>query len=217
MVCPRAGPGVGPALNAPAPSNSAPALLAIESAPLGGRGSTGAGSPSLSTLLFSLGLVVLLLTVALTLRRRLRRGTPGADLSPGQRIERVRAGASAPGNASAARAAEGVGSLMADAEELTRRLAAVMDDRAARLESLLTRAEHAAARLEGALGIAQPHGSDPAHAEAKPGARSIGATDDPVNREIYSLADEGLEPVEIARRLEEHVGKVELILALRAG
>jgi hypothetical protein len=38
---------------------------------------------------------------------------------------------------------------------------------------------------------------------------------DPVTRRVYGLADQGLTPVEIAGRLEEQVGKVELILALR--
>jgi hypothetical protein len=39
--------------------------------------------------------------------------------------------------------------------------------------------------------------------------------DDPLARNVYQLADSGLKPLEIARRLDEHVGKVELILALR--
>jgi hypothetical protein len=184
----------------------------MESAPLG-AGPARVGGPSLPTLLFSLGIVVLLLTVILTLRRRLRRMAPGAELSPRERIERLRSGGAPPRNAWAARASESVGSLMADAEELTRRLAAVMDDRAARLESLLARAEQAAERIEHALGVAEPHGAEPRLSETRPGA----AAADPVSHEIYTLADEGMEPVEIARRLEEHVGKVELILALRAG
>jgi hypothetical protein len=40
---------------------------------------------------------------------------------------------------------------------------------------------------------------------------------DPLTRQIYELADGGSTPVEIARKLDEQVGKVELILALRAG
>jgi hypothetical protein len=40
---------------------------------------------------------------------------------------------------------------------------------------------------------------------------------DPMAREIYQLSDQGLPPVEIARRLGQHTGKVELILALRRG
>ncbi|MBT8484329.1 MAG: hypothetical protein KJO43_02035, partial [Phycisphaerae bacterium] len=38
---------------------------------------------------------------------------------------------------------------------------------------------------------------------------------DPLARAVYELADLGEDPVTIARRLDEQVGKVELILALR--
>lgn len=40
---------------------------------------------------------------------------------------------------------------------------------------------------------------------------------DPLTGEVYRLADQGMPSVEIARRLNQHVGKVELILALRPG
>lgn len=42
------------------------------------------------------------------------------------------------------------------------------------------------------------------------------ATLDPLTRGVYNLADQGYAPVQIAQELEEHIGKVELILALRA-
>jgi len=38
---------------------------------------------------------------------------------------------------------------------------------------------------------------------------------DLVSRKVYELADEGVPSVEIAKRLDQHLGKVELILALR--
>ena len=40
--------------------------------------------------------------------------------------------------------------------------------------------------------------------------------DDPLARSVYQLADEGMEPTQIAQQLDEHIGKIELILALRA-
>lgn len=40
---------------------------------------------------------------------------------------------------------------------------------------------------------------------------------DPLTGEIYRLADQGMPAIEISRRLNQHVGKVELILALRPG
>lgn len=39
---------------------------------------------------------------------------------------------------------------------------------------------------------------------------------DPLTRAVYDLADTGCTPVEIAKELQEQVGKVELILALRS-
>lgn len=42
-----------------------------------------------------------------------------------------------------------------------------------------------------------------------------GYTPDPLTASIYELADRGRSPLEIARHLDEQVGKVELILALR--
>jgi hypothetical protein len=40
---------------------------------------------------------------------------------------------------------------------------------------------------------------------------------DPLTGEIYRLSDQGMPAIEIARRMNQHVGKVELILALRPG
>ncbi len=44
-------------------------------------------------------------------------------------------------------------------------------------------------------------------------------TTDPVDartQQIYAMADEGRTPVEIASALEDQIGKIELILALRS-
>lgn len=51
--------------------------------------------------------------------------------------------------------------------------------------------------------------------ERSPGIVSASASNDPLSRRVYGLADEGLAPPEIARKLDEQIGKVELILALR--
>ena len=40
-------------------------------------------------------------------------------------------------------------------------------------------------------------------------------SNDPLAASVYELADAGVDPIAIARQLNEHVGKVELILALR--
>ena len=91
-----------------------------------------------------------------------------------------------------------------------------LDRKAVRVEDLLQRA-----------GQSEPQGSQPAasaptRAAASPvNQRSIApdhaaaSEGDPATKRIYSLADEGLDAVQIAQRLGEQVGKVQLILALR--
>jgi hypothetical protein len=125
--------------------------------------------------------------------------------------------------------------LMAQARALADELAADLDGRAERVEALLARLEsHAAAletgtngavpRVRGSVGAietkphaarlasASPHTSSPMTEYTGHGPPEL----DPMTREIYRLSDGGLPPVEIAQRLSQHTGKVELILALRA-
>jgi len=144
--------------------------------------------PLLSVVLTVIG-GVLLLGMALTYAMRRREPAP-PRLSPADR-----------------RALE---DLMADAEELTGRLAANLDAKAARLERLIAQADERLNRLE-----------DRAAAESRPRPeRRPGLTaddTDPLNRRVYDLADRGLPPVEIAKQLSQQVGQVELILNLRRG
>lgn len=105
---------------------------------------------------------------------------------------------------------ESLSSVMHDAEELAQRLAAELDAKAERLERLLAQADDRLGRLEPPASVHEP----------KPTRRapSVVASDegrDPLNRRVYTLADEGLPPVAIAQRLDQPTGKVELILALR--
>jgi hypothetical protein len=118
-----------------------------------------------------------------------------------------------------------------DTEELAQRLAAAMDARAARLETLIREADDRLRRLEAArfaqaAATAESQVFEPRHAEpARPptalaGARALGPSfdaepDDPVHRQVFTLADQGLPALDIARRLGQPTGQVELILALR--
>jgi hypothetical protein len=92
--------------------------------------------------------------------------------------------------------------VMSDARELADLLADRMDRQAQRLERLIEEADEKIRRLERMQ--TQGVGTPQYRAEA-----------DPMNQQVYDLADEGHPPVEIARRLQQHTGKVELILALR--
>ncbi len=91
-----------------------------------------------------------------------------------------------------------------DMRELTDRLAAELDARAARLERLIEAADARLVALERA-----------ADAPAAPRARAASAADP--FAEVYHLADQGLPSVEIARRTSRPTGQIDLILNLRRG
>ena len=95
---------------------------------------------------------------------------------------------------------------VAQARELSTLLHSQVDEAARRLERLIEQAEEKIRRLE-RLAAAELHVRTPYRAEPP--------AVDPLNQQVYSLADDGLPPVEIARQLQQHTGKVELILALR--
>lgn len=135
-------------------------------------------------------------------------------------------------------------SLMVEIEEMAKRLSHQLDAKAVRLEQLiedadhrLIRLRHVAERLEAAQQgdaetpaspVSQSSGETPAPppqdgdllSTSAPAAREAKDApppdgDDPLTRSVYALADEGYDAKAIAGRLQEHTGKVELILALR--
>lgn len=111
--------------------------------------------------------------------------------------------------------------LGSDLEDLADHLCARMDERAERLESLLARAEETLARLELADRRVLAEESSPPLVEVvrtplrARAPASVESAADPLSRRVYELADSGREPLDIARSLDEQVGKVQLILALR--
>jgi len=153
-------------------------------------------------------------------RRTIERGTAR------QRIDRVK---------SVVASEDEFASEAAEMVEVTRRLAAQLDTKAARLEQLMERAEaviHALERVvvpaspapaaNGLPAIAASEPPSPAcivdHAAVEAQAREPSIESRSVESlaaEIVGLAEEGLSAVQIAQRLEEATGKVELILALR--
>jgi len=130
--------------------------------------------------------------------------------------------------------------LARELDELGKRLADELDTRADRLEKLIADADDRLARLErltaasvhlapetaslspmaemkhfGPRDTAAPSGSSaiPTHRSAA----AVIAEIDPLAGEVYKLADSGLLPVQIAQKLSQHTGKIELLLALRRG
>jgi hypothetical protein len=133
----------------------------------------------------------------------------------------------------------------AQLHDIARHYASIIDARAERLDQLIVQAEQRIAELSRLATSAARNGrvpdrdaeatdsaarpgarpSDapaaPHRAEARPaGARSQAGPSrglDPVTLSVYEMADAGHDPVTIAQALDEQIGKVELILALRQG
>ncbi len=106
--------------------------------------------------------------------------------------------------------------------DLAQDLASRLDAKAARLEMLLEESQqtidHLQAALNDASTAAQSYAAsvpviETSHTEPKLPA----IPRDPLTASVYQLADGGHNSIEIAQQLDEQVGKVELILALRAG
>lgn len=159
----------------------------------------------------------------------LKGGWPGAASSaPRERDE------------DAAQAAEELRALMAEARLLADELAEQLDARSEELRALLARVERldaasssigvdhaqreikprpASASADPAIPASSPqlggHEAVPPISRPRVNPIADGVEPDAIAREIYRLSDSGLPPVEIASRLGQHTGKVELILALR--
>jgi hypothetical protein len=206
-------------------------------------------SDTLRSLLPLLGVVLILLSLFFSMRKRRqkRRTEPTAR----EQLERTnqRQGMR-----------DDLQTLMVEIEQMAKRLSSQIDTKAARLEKLLDQADQRIAELERARGEAGEspraggerlhggsqtdaggqRGDEPslndastadgprrsveevekaasvAAAPAGSAARSTpGAQDDPLTRSVYELADAGKAAPQIASELNEHTGKVELILALR--
>ncbi len=101
-----------------------------------------------------------------------------------------------------AAARESLDNVLADCEETARRLAALVETKAARLEALLVEAEATAERLERAAGA---------------GAGAVGGLPSDAGRRAAEMAARGLDAHGIAAELGRPVGEVELMLALQRG
>lgn len=108
--------------------------------------------------------------------------------------------------------------LMVEINRMARDLGGQLDAKIIRIEKANQEAEERIAQLEALRDTL----NDP-YAMSKPSVDQLvtpqaGAADtDPLTRQVYALADQGKGPADIAEQLDEHVGKIELILALRTG
>ncbi|HED54435.1 MAG TPA: hypothetical protein ENJ00_09600 [Phycisphaerales bacterium] len=158
-------------------------------------------------IVFTAGIVLLIVVLMSRLKKTRKQLANQPDLVPSERIEMIRQQADTRGSTEAR---------IADAADITRQLTASLDNRAERLEILIRHADERIARLEqlnqqaaDRLAPRMP-GHQPAAAEP-----TGSLANDTLRQQIYDLADQGHPCSEIAQRLGQHSGKVELILALR--
>lgn len=154
------------------------------------------GSNWIPPLIAAFGMVVLMHTLMRSIKRNAARK---ADLSkpPRERLTEIRAEADT--------RRDPVERLMAEATELCQRLATQMDAKAAVLEALIDRADEAATRLERARSAGSP--------PRTPGA--VPNPEEPMQRRVFELADQGLSSRDIAAKVGQPQGHVELMLNLR--
>jgi hypothetical protein len=121
-------------------------------------------------------------------------------------------------------------SLLVEYEQMIRNMTSQVDTRASKLELLIKEADEKLAALRAAstgstsavavaaIGSAETIDGDTAIARATdlaPTPRRDPTGPDPRHAEVYALADQGLSPRDVARKLGRPNGEVELILALR--
>lgn len=153
-----------------------------------------------------LGLVMVTTSLLIGIRRKRR--AAGSRVTAREQLERYKEKAAV---------RDDLQSVMVEVEQLAKRLSAQLDARAIAVERLIDEAEAKIQRLEQLTRERQPPAppADPVKPPAEADPPDAGPTDE-LTRSVYALADEGAAAPEIARQLGEHVGKVELILALRA-
>ena len=109
-------------------------------------------------------------------------------------------------------------SLMVDINRMARDLGGQLDAKIIRIEKATQEADERIAQLQALRdSLNNPSAMGQSSADPFVDAQSRTGQADPLTKQVYMLADEGKGPQDIAQQLGEHVGKVELILALRTG
>lgn len=151
------------------------------------------------------GVALITMVLVINVRKKYRKrggnsGRPNDEqLTSYEKIERIK---------QTAGMKDDLRSMMVELEDLTRRFGSQLDARAIKVEQLLKQADEKIRRLE------QLTGQTP----TQPGRAAESAESsepDELTQKVTRLADQGKNPGEIASVLEEHIGKIELILALR--
>lgn len=124
--------------------------------------------------------------------------------------------------------------LMVEIEQLAKRFGAQLDAKTLQMERLIDEADRKIHELKQvqqarqntadlretlASNLAEASGQGTPGASGAPTATNTEPApqnpDEVLKKSVYALVEQGVAPAEIARQLDEHVGKIELILALR--
>lgn len=173
-------------------------------------------------LLPAAGITLIIMSLLMGYRKRRRSQTPRR--TPHEELDRARQLRGMRGD---------LEQLMVEIQQLAQRFASQLDARTMEMDMVIKRADERIAELKRLLGDAATDAGDRADARQADEApdsdapavagvlRAVDPPDlassrpDPLSQSVYRLSDQGLDPQAIADRLEEHIGKVELILALR--
>jgi len=155
-------------------------------------------SPTLNWALPFLGLILITMSMMMGIRKRRRRShTKGTARD---RVDELKQKQAVRGD---------LEQLMVEIEQLSKRFGAQLDAKTVQMERLIDEADRKIVELKQ---LERARDEAPSIQTPTPNPPT---PDDALKRSVCDLADQGHDPVEIARQLDEHVGKVELILALR--
>ena len=149
------------------------------------------------------GILVLAFLMMIAVRQKFAR-RQNERVEPRERLERIR-------TAHAGR--EDSMSVQAEMTDHARTLAARLDAKVQRLEILIEQADQRIAALRSVVDQDRSETD-----EIEQTLREIECEPqdlDPLTQSVYELADAGRNPLQIAQALDEQIGKVQLILALR--
>jgi len=183
-------------------------------------------SPELQNIGWALAAIgVTLVTLSLVMGIRKKRRKMSGRVTARENLERYKA---------KAEVRDDLERVMVEVEEMARRVSAQLDAKTVAIEKLLRDAETKVEQLNATIerferaagasanGEGQADDADDSPAPGDPVApatstpRRAASPEDELSRRVYALADEGHAAPAIARQLDEHIGKVELILALRS-
>lgn len=183
----------------------------------------------LAQMLMLIGVVAIGMLLTISVRRKIAKKN-AATPAPKQRIALAK---------TTRRLNEDKQAVSSDLHDTARRLAASLDAKAERLDQLIDEAGRRIAELQklvespgsnGRSAVSTDDEADqitreierhlPSDPNTSPASQPVtipvpAKTLDPLTRSIYELADAGHDPVSIAQVLDEQIGKVELVLALR--